>query len=298
MAITLEQINVGNTANDGTGDPLRTAFQIINSNFGLLENQAGVSGIANGTSNIQIALSGPIRMSSANVANVVTVTGTGVTIVGTTVANAISAVGNIVSTTGLFIGNGALLTNVPGTTNAADLIGNTLSANVTLSSLTKVGVLANLSASGNITGGNLITPGILSASGNATAQNLNTVGVVTATGNVVGGNLTTAGAVSAFGSITSSGNVSALFFNGNGSALTGVTATTSANALTGATLAATVLNSSLTTVGTLNYLVVANASGGNGNVEASNMTTGGIVSALGNVTGGNLITYYFRDKSW
>lgn len=31
--MTQQVINVGSTANDGTGDPLRTAFQKINSNF-------------------------------------------------------------------------------------------------------------------------------------------------------------------------------------------------------------------------------------------------------------------------
>ena len=43
-----------------------------------------------------------------------------------------------------------------GTSNAALLIGNTLSSNVTISSLTTVGTLTNLSASGNVTAGNLI----------------------------------------------------------------------------------------------------------------------------------------------
>jgi len=33
MAITLENINIGNLANDGTGDPLRVAFTKINNNF-------------------------------------------------------------------------------------------------------------------------------------------------------------------------------------------------------------------------------------------------------------------------
>ena len=116
MAITLEQINVGNTANDGTGDPLRTAFQIINSNFGLLENQAGVSGIANGTSNIQIALSGPIRMSSANVANVVTVEGTGINYVGQLFGNGIANItGNITNFFTNITGNIAnFFTNITG----------------------------------------------------------------------------------------------------------------------------------------------------------------------------------------
>ena len=47
-------IDIGNTANDGAGDPLRTAFTFVNDNFSELYNIGGISGIANGTSNIQI----------------------------------------------------------------------------------------------------------------------------------------------------------------------------------------------------------------------------------------------------
>jgi hypothetical protein len=49
--------------------------------------------------------------------------------------------------------------------------------------ITSVGTLTNLSSSGNITGANIITGGIVSATGNATVGNLGTV-QLTATGNV------------------------------------------------------------------------------------------------------------------
>lgn len=152
-------INVGNVANDGDGDPLRTAFIKTNQNFTELFNIGGVSGISNGTSNVNIIEDSVITMSSANVANVVVVSGTGATVLGTMAANIISASGNIVSS-GLFLGNGSQLTGVTSTAPANALIGNTLSANVTNSSLTSVGVLANLSATGNVVGGNLITSGL------------------------------------------------------------------------------------------------------------------------------------------
>jgi hypothetical protein len=54
-----------------------------------------------------------------------------------------------------------------------------------------------IGATGNITGGNLITAGLVSATGNVTGGNLITAGLVSATGNVTGGNLTTAGQVNA-----------------------------------------------------------------------------------------------------
>lgn len=33
----ISNVNIGTTANDGTGDPLRTAFQKINSNFSIID---------------------------------------------------------------------------------------------------------------------------------------------------------------------------------------------------------------------------------------------------------------------
>lgn len=40
MGVTLDTINIGNLANDGTGDPLRSAFDKINNNFSLLNEAA------------------------------------------------------------------------------------------------------------------------------------------------------------------------------------------------------------------------------------------------------------------
>ena len=38
VSLTLTDVNIGTTANDGTGDPLRTAFQKVNANNTLIEN--------------------------------------------------------------------------------------------------------------------------------------------------------------------------------------------------------------------------------------------------------------------
>ena len=178
--MTQQIINVGNVANDGTGSPLRTAFEYCNDNFEeLYASVAGGTGIQNGTSNIAIEANGPIRMSVAGTSNVTTVLSSGLTVVGLNLTTGnISATGNI---QGAFIkGDGSQLTGVVSSPLASAIIGNIMSANVTSSSLTQAGVLANLSASGNIIGGNLTTTGFLSASGNRTAQNLNTGGVVNA----------------------------------------------------------------------------------------------------------------------
>jgi fibronectin-binding autotransporter adhesin len=125
---------------------------------------------------------------------------------------------------------------------------------------------------GNISikaGANLTTPNIGAATGTS----------LSVTGTVTGGNITTAGVVSATGNVT--GN----YFIGNGSQLTGVTASSvDANNLTGNTLSSNVIFSSLTTVGTLTSLSVS------GTTTTGNLDTGGTVSASGTVTGGNLAT--------
>lgn len=67
--MSLQTINLGNYANDGTGDDLRTAFEKVNSNFNNLETVA--DNIANGVNLGSITLTG---CSSAN--NVITTTST------------------------------------------------------------------------------------------------------------------------------------------------------------------------------------------------------------------------------
>jgi hypothetical protein len=124
----------------------------------------------------------------------------------------VSAVGNVSGN--YFVGNGSQLTGVAASSVYANaLIGNTLSSNVLYSSLTQVGTLANLSATGNITGGNVLTGGIVSATANVIGGNISTGGVVTATGeiisaaNITGANLLTAGLISATSTITSAANI-------------------------------------------------------------------------------------------
>ena len=59
-----------------------------------------------------------------------------------------------------------------------------------------------ISATGDITGGNLATGGTVSATANVTGGNLATSGTVSATANVTGGNVLTGGLISATGAIT------------------------------------------------------------------------------------------------
>lgn len=77
---------------------------------------------------------------------------------------------------------------------------------ITTSGTITVNLPSAISITGNITGGNLITTGLVTVTGNANIGNIGTAGVVTATGNIGGGNINTAGVVSATGNI-SGGNL-------------------------------------------------------------------------------------------
>jgi len=324
-----EIINVGPAPNDGLGDPLRTAFIKTNNNFNQLFATAGITGIANGTSNIQIPVAnGNVNISSAGASNVLIVSGTGIYSTGTLNATGLATLSNL-SVTGTVISTGTIqglgdvtAVNVTGTGNltGAYIIGDggylsnitavsnlavTLIANGTTSisidgsggnGIVSVGGVANiavfrttgeyitgvLSASGNVTGGNLRTGGLisatgsigtdatLSATGNITGGNVVVNGLITATGNVSGGNILTAGLISA------AGNVSGNYFIGNGSQLTGI-ASPYGNSNVAAFLAAFGSNT-VSTTGTVTT----------GNITSGNILTGGLISATGNITGGNI----------
>jgi filamentous hemagglutinin len=177
-----------------------------------------------------------------------------------TVANATFATtaGTATSATTANTANSVAGANVTGTvanaTFATSAASATTAGTVTTNAqpnITSVGILSTLSTTGNITGGNLLTPGVISATGNITTAgyfvgtfagnisgNLTVPGantqviynnsgnagasagftfdqasnVVTVSGNIVGGNVSTAG------------NVTGSYILGNGSQLTGLPA--------------------------------------------------------------------------
>ena len=199
-----------------------------------------------------------------------------------TTGGQVTATGNI--TANYFIGNGSALTGLTASSNANSLTGTVLAANVVTSSLTSLGTLTSLSVSGTVTSGNLTAAGTVSAAGNISGVNISATNYISVTisaiGNITGGNIGTGGQLTATGNIVTSG-----FFVGNGSQLTGIAASSvDASGLTGNTLSATVLYSSLTTVGTLTSLSVSN------NIQGGNLKTAGLISASGTVTGGNILT--------
>jgi hypothetical protein len=101
--------------------------------------------------------------------------------------------------------------------------------NITGGNITTVGLVT---ATGNITGGNISatnhTGTTVSVTGNVTGGNITTVGLVTATGNITGGNILTTGLISATGNVTA-GNVAATTFTGRLVGNVTGTATTATN---------------------------------------------------------------------
>lgn len=195
---TQQIINIGSSPNDGNGDPLRTAFQKTNQNFSVLFGISGVTGIANGTSNISIPVANSnIVMTVGNVANVVTVLANGMTTLGNHTVSAFVNAGNITSA-------------------------GTILANGTIQSLGAV-TAVTVTASGNLVGSNLNVTNQMRAStllltGNVINAELNV------SGNVVAAALTSTGTLSVAANTDITGNVTGSYFIGNGSQLTGVTA--------------------------------------------------------------------------
>ena len=246
--MTQEFINVGDAPNDGSGDPLRTAFTKTNNNFSTLFATGGITGIANGTSNLQIPVAnGAIRMAVGNVANVFVVNSSGTNVLGNSSVSGTHSAGNIT-------------------------VGGTVVANGTIQSLGAV-TAVTITASGNLVGGNLnivnlvrtsdmlVTGNIinteLNVTGNVVANKVTSLGdfigaqFSTINGNILttGSNLTMSGLSVVNGNIVSTGsllqmpgftansgrlittataniggNVQANYFIGNGSQLVGVTA--------------------------------------------------------------------------
>jgi hypothetical protein len=221
----------------------------------------------------------------------------------------ISVAGNI---TGAYIlGNGSQLTGLPatyGNANVATFLASYGSNTV--------------STTGNVSAGNLVTTGLVSATGNVTGGNLVTAGLIVATGNVTGGNVNagnitiTGDLISSLGTTitidpASSGNTGLVVINGN-LQVNGTTTTINSNVVSTNDLAINLANNAINSsaangggieVGPIgspyitwlynNTTNVFTSSGGVsavGNVSGGNLITAGLISATGNITGGNLIT--------
>ena len=215
---------------------------------------------------------------------------TNATIGGTMVATGNITGGNLVTT-------GIANVSVLNVVNQAN-IGTTLGVvgNITGGNIRTAG---QVSAAGNITGGNLsipvgvanignittgniaagnITSAIISATGNITGPNITATiltvsSILSVSGNITGGNLLTTGLIS------TSSNVTANYFLGNGSQLTGISLARISNGTSNIAVATASGNANITINGTPNVVVFS----------TTGQYVSGVVSASGNVTGNYFI---------
>jgi hypothetical protein len=313
-----EVIDVGTAPNDGLGDPLRTAFAKTNNNFSQLFAAGGVSGIANGTSNVNIPqANGNVVISSAGTANVLTVTGTGINIAGILNSSGLATLSNL-SVTGTTISTGTIqsLADVTAVTitasgnlsaNNAVITGNVTGGLFTGNGSGLTGVIAtgNVGAATQLTNGTT-TMNIPVANGNMIGNvggvlniftlstgGLGISGIVSASGNVTGGNIRTGGLVSATGNIT--GN----YILGNGACLSGIITSVANinNGTSNVTVVSSGGNISVGVSGNSNVTVFSSTGqfvqgtiSASGNIQGDTFLTSGVVSATGNITGGNIQT--------
>lgn len=205
-----------------------------------------------------------------------------------------------------FIGDGSQLTGVSGSyananvaeylasgTDSSNIVttGNIIGGNIQTSGIiTAAGnlytsnLIVSTGSGGNISNANVISANVFSASGTIAAGNILTGGLVSAAGtitsaaNIIGGNIQTSGKISASGEITggnvlSTGMISSVGFIYAG---TGLYSTSDINGYANAAI-----SQSITAGGLISAV---------GNVTGGNVSTAGLITAIGNITGGNLLT--------
>ena len=169
-------IDIGANANDGTGEPLRNAFEAVNSNFTEIYTAGPVG------SNIQIA-NNTITTTTTNTNIVLKPNGIGVIQANASILPNISNVHDIGSNSlrfdtiyaGYFVGNGSLLTGISGGSGNGQAIVNgtsnvsigTANANVTIG-ISGTGNVVIVSQTSLFVNGVIATPRTLSA--NITVQ--------------------------------------------------------------------------------------------------------------------------------
>ena len=303
-------ITVGNVLTGGEV----SATGNVSGNY-LLANIAYATGytasrIYNGVSEVDIAtVNGNANISIGGTPNVAVFATTGVYVSGEVSAsgnvtgnnlivnNIESVIGNITGGNILSTSNvsavGAVIGSNLYTGGVVSATGNVRGNNLNTAGLvTAVGnvIGGNLNTAGNVTSGNILTGGLISATGDITGNNLLTGGQLSATGNVTGNNLLTGGQLSATGNVT--GN----YLLANIAYATGYTASKIYNGTSEVDIGTSNGNANISIGGTSNVVVIATTGeyvtgliSATGNVISGNISTSGELTAVGNITGGNLL---------
>ena len=299
-------IDTGAAANDGTGDPLRTAFTDTNTNFTEIYTAGPVA------SNVQIA-NNTILTINTNGNLVLAPNGVGVVQSNVNIVPNSSNIRNLGSSAQRWSSLYVQYASISGNLDLAGTLG-----------VGDLSVTGNLTVTGNtIQIGNLVTDSktIQLANTASTANAANGSGVTVGVNDDIATLLysNTANAWTTNIGLSSVGNVTAPYFIGNGSTLTSIaganvtgtvanaTYATSAGSATTAGTVTTAAQGNITSVGVLTSLSASgNITTGNvltgglisatstitsaANITAGNVLTGGLISATGNITGGNIST--------
>jgi hypothetical protein len=246
-------------------------------------NHTGTTVSVTGTVTAASTVGGVITGTSTSVTGTQTAASTvGGVITGSTASLTANVTGGNILTGGLISATGSINSDsnvIAGTnTKASPAIFYTNSANTQYGALLmqKAGVERWLIGSDNSTGnGNVVIrfnatsnyltvteAGAVIVGGNVTGGNLLTSGLVSATGNITGGNLLTGGLISATGNIIG-GNISATNHTGTAVSVTGT----------------------VTAASTVGGVITGSSASASGNVTGGNVNTAGIVSATGRVYG-------------
>ena len=304
-----QTVNIGVTANDNTGDPLRTAFDKLNDNFDevyaagpvgtniQVSDNTIASTNTNGNIDLDPAGTGKVLVNGPMDANGIVTLNSTVTGNVTPSSNVTYNIGSDSAAYGEIHGNvlhvGSLILRE--VASQLEIFRTDDSTNAILSgnSTTSGSVLNNGNTVVALTQDGPITffANNFDQGGSATTTIINTGNITTpsvvATGNVTGGNIVTAGKITDGALISDSGTV------------TGVVALTASGAITGGTLAGTLSTAAqpnVTSVGTLSSLTASGAVQGGSLTDGTATITAGAVTgvttltATGNIGSGNVNT--------
>jgi hypothetical protein len=228
---------------------------------------------------------GVLNFNGANIPSVITggVTGKSIYIVGYRYVGIVGLSGG--AATGSSISNGSSNVNVVSSGgNVTVGVGGT--GNVAVFSTTGEYLTGELSASGNVTGGNLVTGGLVSAAGNVSGNYILGNGAlltgVSLSSNKIFNGISEANIGTANGNanISINGTSNVAVFANTGAYIAGLLSA-SGNILGGNVISNAVISA-------LGNIISNNIISALGNVYGGNILTGGVVSASGNITGGNL----------
>ncbi len=297
------------TGNISVGSNTQVLFSdsgLITGNSGLTFNKVTGTLTANLFAGALTTAAQP-NITSLGILSSLTVTGN------VTAGNLIGPHANGNSNVNIPTANGNVNISAAGTANVLVITGTGANISGTLNStgnanVGNLGTAGLITATGNITGGNLVTSGLLSVTSNANVGNLGTAGLIVATGNVTGGNLVTGGVLS----VTGNANVGNL---GTAGLITATGNITGGNLVTGGALSVTG-NANVGNIGATGAVFTGNVTFGNisgGNLLSANYISGTLttaaqpnitsvgtlssLTATGNITAGNILGVYANGNS-